>query len=492
MKKTFIKLITFVIAVAMICTSFAACSSNAERVAEDETGTGKNYVSLAMYSLITSLMKGNLAYYITSEFGSYNSPDFWMTVVDGTSPQKTYKEYYTYIVDEKVKYFVASLNLFDELGLSLSDAEIAAVDKEMDEYVQNDGDGSVSVLNSILSRYGANYDTLRDYKIMNAKTNKLTQYLYYRDNGEIKVDDATQRKYFEENYIAFKQILIPTFYYVYDTDKYGDNVYYLVDSEGKFVSGAVIDNVKHYKVAYDTKNGQTLSSIGIDGSEQYPERDVNGDEIYYVYNAEEPSKIHIAYDTVKGKPAPVDKDGDKSQDVADYSDEKKAELEAKAEALLKELEEGDYSAFEKAMVEYDTNYSNDGGATGEEIYFLAAEKSYGDALDNIKSKLSKIGNGEIVLCKSTNGLHILMRYDIASEIDKTDEYGTKLYSDFGEFRKEYTDWFDDDTGRFDFDTDIVNMLLVARLEPYTEKIVINEEKKGSVDISTINPNYFYS
>lgn len=489
MKKALIRITTALLAV-MMCLGTVACSTNQQKVAQDSTGKGNNYVSLAMYSLITAMMKGNLAYNITSKYGNYNSSDFWTTIVDGADQNITNKEYYTYVVDEKVRYFVAALNLFDELGLSLPQSEIDKIDEEMAEYIKVDGNGSKNALNSVLAVYGANYDTLRDYKIMNAKIAMLSNHIYYRDNGDIKIDDALQRKYFIENYVAFKQILIPTFYYIYHTDEYKDEIYFKVDPDGKLVPGSTVNGEQQYRIAYDIKNGSTLKSLNFT-DKNIPERDVNGDEIYYFYD-ETTDNIRIAYDKIDGKRVAKDDNNDGYQDTAQYTDAEKKKKGEEAQELLNKISKGDYKTFEEYIIVYDENYSVSDDSMRGDIYFLATEKSYGTAPDNIKANIKELDNGEVTVCKSEYGYHIVMRYDIEGEIDKKNEYGEKLYETFSDFKKEYKDWFTDTNKVHDFDTDIVNEMFVERLEPYAAGVSFDENIKAEVDISTIKPNFnFY-
>ena len=156
MKNKAIKLLSLLLAIVMCSAILASCSTNNQVLANG----GSNTVSTATYSLMTSLMKGNLAFYITSNYGSYNSSVFWNTITDGDT-QMTYKQYYTYIVDEKVKTCLAALDLFDELGLSLTGEEIAAIDEEMNDFVRIDGNGSKNTLNGILAQTIRPFATIR-------------------------------------------------------------------------------------------------------------------------------------------------------------------------------------------------------------------------------------------------------------------------------------------------------------------------------------------
>ncbi len=468
MKNRIVKLISLLLALVMCAAIFASCSTNTQVLATDG---GNNKISTATYSLMTSLMKGNLAFYITSNYGNYNSTTFWNTITDGET-QMTYKDYYTYIVDEKVKNCLAALKLFDELELSLTDAEIATIDAEMADFVKDDGDGSKNTLNGILAQYGANYDTLRDYKIMNAKISKLSNHLY--GTNASKVADNVKQDYLESHYVSFRQILLPTYDYVYVKDKYGNDVYYVTNTDGKIKTGANTDGKTYEIIAYDVDNGITIE--GDNGI------DANGNKIYFDPNTEG-NDLKIAYKTtgLVARKNVLDEKGNKM--TAEFSDTQVAEVEKEANAILAKVVKNDGDGFKKLIELYDKNYGSVEDNTVGEMCYLAKEKSYsgsatnGKMLDEVCKKVADIEAGEFFLYKSDYGYHIIMRY--APE--------EKAFSD-----AKYSGWFVDSNRNFDFNTDVVNYLFMKRLEPYMEGITLNEEYKNTVDISKIAPNYnFY-
>ncbi len=469
MKKIIVRVASLLLALVFCAVSFCACSTNDQIIATDG---GNNKISVATYSLITSLMKGNVAYYITSKYGDYNSRTFWGTITDGNT-QMTYKEYYTYIVDEKVKNYLAALKLFDELGLSLSNEEIAEIDEEMAFFVEYDGDGSKNTLNGILAQYGANFQTLRDYKIINAKMAKLSEHLYGTDAS--KVGDNVKQDYLEEYYVAFRQILLPTYDYVYIKDKYGDDVYYVTDSNGTIKTASTSDGKSYEVIAYDTENG-----ITIDGENGI---DANGNKIYFTADSVEGDDLAIAYLKTGNvsRQIAVDEKGNKL--TAEYSASEIAEVKEEAEKILASVKAGDGDAFLDMIEIYDKNYGSVEDETVGEMCYLAIDKDYsgsttnGEMLEELCKKVSAVEVGGFFLYKSDFGYHIVMRY--APEENAFNE-------------SKYSGWFVDANMKFDFNNDVVNHLFMQRLEPYMANIVIDEALKSKVDISTITPNYnFY-
>ena len=467
-KKT-VKIISVVLAFVMVAVSLCSCSTNTRTVAKDESG---NKISVAMYSLMTSLLKGDLAYYITYNYGSYNSSEFWNTVTDGET-QMTYKDYYTYIIDEKVKVYLAALTLFDELGLSLTDAEIEAIDAELEEYIENDGDGSKNILNQILGEYGANYKTLREYKIMNAKIAKLETYLYGSNASQIS--DGAKQEFLEKNYVAFKQILFPTFSYEYEIDKFGDDIYFAVDKDGEYLVGEFQDGTKYYKISYDTVNGISVDS----NNDGILDKDDNGETIYYKADSE---NLHIAYDVKNGKRMIVtDEKG--NEVIKELTSAQKDAVKKEAEEVLSLVKKGETENFEGLILIYDDNQSVTDESERNEMYYLSTQKTYenfmtdGDILDSICAEVAKLEIGDYTLYKSDYGYHIVMRYEPEANAFKEEKNAN---------------WFEDSNGNYDFNSDIVNDFFMKKLQPYADKIVIDDDVKAAVDISKIAPNYnFY-
>ena len=479
MKRTFVRIIAVALLLAVILPAAVSCSTNRQAVMKSEGD--KNIISLAMYSLIASLMKGSVAYYVRSNYGDYNSSNFWDAVINGDT-QMTYKEYYTEVIQDKARYYLAALRLYDEFGLSLTDAEIAAIDEEMADFVKNDGDNSKSSFNSLLSNYGFNYDTLREYKIMNAKLQKLSSSLY---GGGDKIGDNVKQEYFESHYVGFKQIMIPTYRYVYVRDTNGDDIYYRIDSSGNPVYYEKPNGEKVPRIAYDTEKGVRLK-VG----DSY-DKDLNGDEIYYLvdengdyvyYETSDGKKNpRKAYDTVSGKRQAVYENG--AEKTESMSDEEKRKIKEDVDRIEALIKKGDYDYFDDLITLYDKSYGTESGESSTRMTYLDKDLVYanfstgGTLIDTFIDMVKELAPGEYKVYKSDFGYHIIMRYELENGAFKKSEYSTQ---------------FSDENGNFDFNKNLCSELLMKRLAPYVEKITVDKDLAGKVDISTIKPNYnFY-
>ena len=303
MKNKFVKSLAVVLLVVMVLASFAGCASTKTLMSLDG-----HTLSVNLYELMLSIQKGNMAYLINYWYGDVNSPDFWGTVVDDNST--TYDDYYTLAVYKKAKNFLAAAVLFDEMKLKLPQSAIDAIDEEINQLIETDG--GKKALNAILASYGVNIDLYREYKIMEAKSTHLANELY--GTGGSKIGAVVKEEYLAENYVAFRQILIANYYYVFETDENGDTVYY--QSNGK--------------IAYDTVNGQPQL--------------VEGAFVYYTEDG------RIAYDRENGVPSPVM--GSDGQQQVEYYTEAQMLERAQLAIDLKDMAEGSTHRYSGSMGQY--------------------------------------------------------------------------------------------------------------------------------------------
>ncbi len=367
MKRT-VKILSLVLCVVLFATALASCTG------ETMVSYGEKTLSVNVYRFLLSRMKGTLAYYGYE----VDKDSFWNTVtdMDGT----TYNDYFCDIIkDQAVQYCVADA-LFDEYGLTLTEEDEKKVDELLANYVKRAG--SKSALQEELKEFGVNYDMLREIYIIEAKMEKLQDHIY-GENGE-KIGSDTKEEYFNENYVAFKQIFLATYDYLIDEDRFGDSVYYT--------------NEKHEAIAYDKVNGATRK-------DEFGKviKDVLGDPEYFTEDG------RIAYDREKGVLGYVmNNDGDKV--IQELSEEKKAELYEKA---------GEYAAacdsnselFEEYIAKYDES-------DGDSIIYLYASAGYyasqNDAVayfDQMAEKLGELDVGECTVYKSAYGYHVMCKYE---------------------------------------------------------------------------------
>ena len=437
MKKILLRAFTLLLVLCLVL-GIAACGNRGKTLLSLKKDGISVTFSVNEYQLMLSLQKGDMAYTIRQYYGDYNSEDFWGTVVD--SDGTTYNDYYNRAILEKAANYLSAMALFDEMGLKLPDSYVEEVDAAMAEFVDYDGEGSKSAFNRILSPYGMNYNKLREYKIMTAKVSYLEDYLY--GAGGDKIGKAVKDEYYEANYVAFKQILLANYYYVYETDANGDVIY--------FDTGTSKD------VLYDKVNGT-------------PKTDDKGHTVYYREDGS------IAYDTVNGKPSPVfNEDG--TEKIAKYTGEQLEALVAKKDAVLAQVKGVDAGQFETIRKANSDDVS--GG-----LYYLSTAVTYAGAgegyayMDTIAKKLAEMQVGETALVETDFGYHVIMKY----ELEKGAYEAT-----------ESENWFKDENYYlYDFTTNLKNQLFLDKLAPYKSRVTVNADLWETVQICDVAPNYYY-
>ena len=131
---------------------------------------------------------------------------------------------------ENAKLYAAALHVFRERGLELPKETIKAIDAELEELIDNEWEGSKSALNAKLAEYGANYDVLREAKIIEAKVEYLRDDLFGTDGS--KIGAQLKEDYYQTNYRHFKHMFFYTYHIVTETDKEG-NEKIVTGSDGK-------------------------------------------------------------------------------------------------------------------------------------------------------------------------------------------------------------------------------------------------------------------
>ena len=379
-------------------------------------------ISVNQYRLLLSRVKASLYY------GGYSvdSDTFWDMVID--SDGNTYDQYFRNAALNDAKRYLAAAVLFDKEGLVLPQSYKDAIEEDIEEYIRDAG--SKSALNNSLSAYGVNIDMLRDLYLLEAKYAYLQTYLYGAD-GE-KVAANVRHEYLTEHAVAFKQVLIRSFDYVYETDLNGDAVYYKVGE----------NNAKVNNIAYDTVNGDPRL-------DEYGKTilDKNGDTVYYLPNGS------IAYDKTNGVRSVV-YDANGVAKTVKYSAAELAEHKAAAEEMLASVAKGDYAAFEALMEEYQVS-GDDAFVTDGEYCFLytTGDNAY-DYLNDIADALAESEEGTLRMVSSEYGYNVVMKYPIPEDAVTNSTY---------------EEWFRDLTSR------VVAKLFHNKCEPYMEKVAVNSE-----------------
>ena len=240
MKSIVKRILVLALACILIVVGICGCSSKGKTL----MSVDGEKMSINTYMLLLSRMKGNLA--SSYAFGNQAKLDsFWDTVIDAKSGG-TYNKYYTSIVLDNAKTYLAALALFDEMGLKLPESTLDEIDAEIDTLILSDGNGSKANLNAKLAEYGANVDVLRDAYIMEAKIALLNDTLF--GVGGALIDASNYERYYKENYVKFRHVFLYTTEVVYETDSNGDDIYY--------------SNLSDKIIAYDTSATQKLDEDG--------------------------------------------------------------------------------------------------------------------------------------------------------------------------------------------------------------------------------------
>lgn len=374
---------------------------------------------------------------------SVDSSTFWDMVID--SEGNTYDEYFRNAALTDAKRYLAAAAIFEEEGLVLPQSYKDAVDEDIEEYIRDAG--SKSALNSRLSAYGVNVDMLRDLYLLEAKYAYLQAYLYGAEGEKIAAN--VRLEYLNEHAVCFKQVLIRAFDYVYEKDLNGDEIYYLVGE----------NNAKINNVAYDSIGGNPrIDEFGKTIT------DKNGDVVYYLENGS------IAYDKEKGVRSVVyDENGIAKTEK--YSAEELAEHKAAAEEMMASVAKGDYAAFEALMEEYQIS-GDDAFVTDGTYCFLytTGDNDY-DYLNDIADVLAKAEEGEMRMVNSEYGYNVVMKYPIPEDAVTNTAY---------------EDWFGDLTDR------VTAKLFHTKCTPYMDKVAVsNEVFKALPSMKQVGTNYDY-
>ena len=374
---------------------------------------------------------------------SVDSSTFWDMVID--SEGNTYDEYFRNAALNDAKRYLAAAALFEEEGLVLPQSYKDSIEEDIQEYIRDAG--SKSALNSRLSAYGVNVDMLRDLYLLEAKYAYLQAYLYGAEGEKIAAN--VRLDYLNEHAVCFKQVLIRAFDYVYEKDLNGDEIYYLVGE----------NNAKINNIAYATIGGNPrIDEFGKTIT------DKNGDVVYYLENGA------IAYDKEKGVRSVVyDEKGIAKTEK--YSSEELAEHKAAAEEMMASVAKGDYAAFEALMEEYQVS-GDDAFVTDGTYCFLytTGDNDY-DYLNDIADVLAESEEGTIRMVSSEYGYNVVMKYPIPQDAVTNTEY---------------KDWFGDLTER------VVAKLFHTKCEPYMERVAIsNEEFANLPSMKEVGTNYNY-
>lgn len=442
LKKRLLGVVALTLCLASVTFFGTACKKQEEKVEVKDPilECGEEKIPLCFYEFMLSRTKGDLA---RNKYDVKNA-SFWAKEYGNSG--KTNEEYYNEQVLESCKRYLAAAVLFDRQGLKLTDAELAAIDEEIAYYIDLSyvGNGSVDKFNSIIKSYGVDSEGLKQCYIIEAKYNKLVSTLY--GDGSL-ISDGVKEEFYMENYVRFKQVLFPKFYYEYEKDTNGDLMYFDPSK------GITIYDTKNGRPAFDEKGDYIVDRFGV--------------EIYYDADG------NILYDKVNGTPAVVtddDGNGIKHNYTADELKEKKGE----AQSLVDSLKTGDFAAF-NAAVSSNVLILGSSNPYPDGYYLSDAEGAgyVGDSayLSDILAALKEMSVGEVRMIESDNGYHVIMKYELDS--------GKSTHED-------YDEWF------ANLDNAIINKMLNEKLATVLAEIkTIDENLQKARSIKSVGTNYDY-
>ena len=447
MKKILLRAAALMLVIMMLVAPLSSCASGKKMLTLKVDG--KTYsISVNLYELMLSAMKGTLAAYGYTNNGYTPSQNSFWDIMDTYDNQvmETADSFYRKSVLENCKTYLVSLYLFDKYGLELSASAKKEIEDTMDELVKTDGDGSKTKLNSVLAEYGVNYKMLKEYYTIKAKFKAVQEHIYATTGHNMKND------FLNENYVHFYQIFLANYKYVYETDKNGDTIYYNTAT-----------NQILYKVTEFTHKDSSTGKL---------ETDSKGNVVYYTDNTRE----HISYDTENGQPSyKIDKNGE-SYVTTPMTEKELDALEERANDLLESLQGVTKDAFATNMnTESDDTQAaiyTDGYYLQKGVDFSVSGEDY-MYLDTIVEKLSSSDtkDGDVIMISSPSGYHILYK---CAPTDKAYDL------------EENKVWFSS------FSTDFAGEIFDNNAEPYLAQIQLNQKVYAKApSMKEVALNYFY-
>ncbi|MBR6709003.1 MAG: hypothetical protein IKL84_04925, partial [Clostridia bacterium] len=211
-----IRPVALLLALIMTLGALAGCAASGDVVME----LGGSKITANMLAFWLSRYKAFFVYYYMN---NQEDDSMWSMAVDETGT--TVNDLFTSYVVENAKTYVASLYLFDQYKLKLSDKAKADIEQTLAEIV--DSTGSKSALNADLSNYAVNYDILKEIYTIEAKVERLQEYILSAE-GPAPLTTAQMDEYYQKNYARISHIFIGTdSKFVYDEEGM-----YVYDEEG--------------------------------------------------------------------------------------------------------------------------------------------------------------------------------------------------------------------------------------------------------------------
>lgn len=204
MKRT-VRLTALVLIVALCVCAFTGCVNKQSWAVKSDDG--KHSISAGMYIY---LLTQNKSSYLESN-SLTESDDMWD---EQYTDEYTLGEYLQAYTLETLVSYIIWREQFDNLGLSFTAEEEAAIQQEIDAMLEESG--GEDVVKASLKENDLNYDEYIDLVYYDTqKVYKVVDY-YFGENGIDPANEEEIKTYFEENYARCKHILISSL----DSDGY--------------------------------------------------------------------------------------------------------------------------------------------------------------------------------------------------------------------------------------------------------------------------------
>lgn len=203
MKRILLKLVSLVCVLSMLFVGLCSCAEKKDNVVLKYTSGSK---------VEGSLDRSFMYFWISMQKSMYNSiaqssADGWQSVVDGDKGT-TLSDLLMTESAESAKKLLAIEYLHDKVyKITLTDEQKDSVASQVEKLAQNYG--SKEKLDTVLSQFGANSDTLKRYFELVLKQNDLYDYLY-GENGTSVISEEAKKQYFIENYSIVSHIFFST------------------------------------------------------------------------------------------------------------------------------------------------------------------------------------------------------------------------------------------------------------------------------------------
>lgn len=255
-----------------VCFIFSLCACSRVNVLE----YGNTGITEGMYKYLFASLK---QYYIDTYSDIEDNGQFWQETAIG---DKTYAEYIDTQINETIRDFVISAELFDSYGNKVDDAALEQIDAIYQDAVSTFG--SEKALSQALSTMGLDTEELKEAYTLQYKYERM---LY--DSGIAQADDEAREKFYKEKYACVKVIYIPTAQ-GYSTDEDGERI---VGDDGYYKMYTLTEKEREAKLTLADGIEARLNSGEADFESLYTDPAVNELDVTYY-----PNGIYICADSL--------------------------------------------------------------------------------------------------------------------------------------------------------------------------------------------------